>query len=86
LNGWLGEAVAAHAPPAVSGRRIKIRYMTQVKARPPHFAVFGNQLDALPKAYSRYLANGLRETFDLPGTPIRLSLRSGGNPFDKKRR
>ena len=86
LNGWLGEAVAAHAPPAVSGRRIKIRYMTQVKARPPHFALFGNQLDALPKAYTRYLVNGLREVFDLPGVPIRLSLRSGPNPFDKKKR
>jgi GTP-binding protein len=86
LNGWLQEAVAAHAPPAVSGRRIKIRYMTQAKSRPPHFALFGNQLSELPKAYTRYLVNGLRETFDLPGVPIRLSLRSGQNPFDKKRR
>ena len=86
LNGWLQEAVQAHAPPAVSGRRIKVRYMTQVKARPPHFAIFGNQLDALPKAYTRYLSNGIREAFDLPGTPIRLSLRSGPNPFDKKKR
>lgn len=85
LNGWLEEALAKHAAPAVSGRRIKIRYMTQVKARPPHFAVFGNQLDALPKSYTRYLVNGLRETFDLPGVPIRLSLRSGTNPFDKKK-
>ena len=86
LNAWLSEAVAAHAPPAVSGRRIKIRYMTQVKARPPHFAIFGNQLDALPKAYTRYLVNGLRESFDLPGVPIRLALRTGKNPFEGRRR
>jgi GTP-binding protein len=86
LNDWLAEAIEAHSPPAVSGRRIKIRYMTQVKARPPHFAIFGNQLDALPKSYSRYLVNGLRETFGLPGTPIRLSLRTGKNPFEGKKR
>ena len=86
LNDWLAEALAAHAPPAVSGRRIKIRYMTQVKARPPHFALFGNQLDALPKAYTRYLVNGLRQSFDLPGVPIRLSLRSGTNPFEGKKK
>lgn len=83
LNQWLQDALEANPPPAVSGRRIKIRYMTQVKARPPHFAVFGNQLDALPKSYSRYLVNGLREAFDLPGTPIRISLRTGKNPFAK---
>jgi GTP-binding protein len=81
LNKWLAEVVAAHPPPAVSGRRIKIRYMTQVKSRPPHFAVFGNQLAALPASYSRYLVNGLRESFDLPGTPIRLSMRQGNNPY-----
>jgi GTPase len=85
LNQWLGEALSANPPPAVSGRRIKIRYMTQVKARPPHFAVFGNQLDALPKSYTRYLVNGLREAFDLPGVPIRVSLRMGQNPYDKGR-
>ncbi|RDI59875.1 ribosome biogenesis GTPase Der [Microvirga subterranea] len=86
LNQWLGEAIEANPPPAVSGRRIKIRYMTQVKARPPHFAIFGNQLDALPKSYTRYLVNGLREAFSLPGTPIRVSLRTGQNPFDKGRK
>ncbi|MBQ0824415.1 ribosome biogenesis GTPase Der [Microvirga terrae] len=86
LNQWLGEALEANPPPAVSGRRIKIRYMTQVKSRPPHFAVFGNQLDALPKSYTRYLVNGLREAFELPGTPIRVSLRMGQNPFDKERK
>ena len=70
----------------MSGRRIKIRYMTQVKARPPHFALFGNQLDALPKSYTRYLVNGLREAFDLPGVPIRISLRTGKNPYRQGRR
>jgi GTP-binding protein len=86
LNQWLQEATAANPPPAVSGRRIKIRYMTQVKSRPPHFAIFGNQLDALPKSYTRYLVNGIREAFDLPGVPIRVSLRMGQNPFDKTRK
>ncbi len=85
LNQWLAEALERHPPPAVSGRRIKIRYMTQAKSRPPHFAFFGNQLDALPKSYTRYLANGLRDAFDLPGTPIRVSLRTGRNPYEKKR-
>ncbi|GJD49358.1 GTPase Der [Methylobacterium crusticola] len=83
INQWLSEATQANPPPAVSGRRIKIRYATQVKARPPHFALFGNQLGALPKSYTRYLVNGLREAFDLPGVPIRLSLRTSKNPFDK---
>ncbi len=86
LNEWLSEALSANPPPAVSGRRIKIRYMTQVKSRPPHFAVFGNQLDGLPKSYTRYLVNGIREVFKLPGVPIRLSLRMTKNPYDKKRR
>jgi GTPase len=86
LNQWLEGALSANPPPAVSGRRIKIRYMTQAKARPPTFAVFGNQLDALPKSYTRYLVNGLREAFDLPGVPIRVSLRTGKNPFDKPRK
>jgi ribosome-associated GTPase EngA len=86
LNQWLSEALETNPPPAVSGRRIKIRYMTQVKARPPHFAIFGNQLDALPKSYTRYLVNSIREAFDLPGVPIRVSLRMGKNPFDKERK
>lgn len=83
LNRWLGDMLASHPPPAVAGRRIKIRYMTQVKARPPHFAIFGNQLQELPRSYTRYLVNGLREAFDLPGVPIRLSLRTGKNPYEK---
>ncbi|GGH18037.1 GTPase Der [Alsobacter metallidurans] len=84
LNKWLTRILEHHPPPAVSGRRIKIRYMTQVKARPPHFALFGNQMDGLPDSYVRYLINGLREAFDLPGTPIRMSLRTPENPYDKK--
>jgi len=83
INDWLSAATQRNPPPAVSGRRIKIRYATQVKARPPHFALFGNQLDGLPKSYTRYLVNGLREAFELPGVPIRLSLRTSKNPFDK---
>lgn len=85
INRWLTDTLESHPPPAVSGRRIKIRYMTQVKTRPPHFALFGNQLAELPTSYTRYLVNGLRDAFDLPGVPIRLSLRSGKNPFDKGR-
>jgi GTP-binding protein len=84
LNRFLEKALERHAPPAVSGRRVKIRYMTQVKARPPTFALFGNQLKALPEDYIRYLTNGLREAFELKGTPIRFLMRSGPNPFDKK--
>jgi len=86
INQWLSDALEANPPPAVSGRRIKIRYMTQIKARPPHFAIFGNQLDALPKSYTRYLVNSIREAFALPGVPIRVSLRTGSNPFDKGRK
>ncbi|TDX63124.1 GTP-binding protein [Methylosinus sp. sav-2] len=86
LNRWLESAIDETPPPAVSGRRIKIRYMTQAKARPPHFILFGNQLDELPTSYQRFLTNGLRRAFDLPGTPIRISTRSGENPFDKGRK
>jgi len=86
LNRWLAPVVDATPPPAVSGRRIKIRYMTQPKARPPFFVLFGNQLQALPDSYKRFLVNGLRETFDLPGVPIRLSLRTSQNPYEPKKR
>jgi GTP-binding protein len=86
VNRWLEGVLERHPPPAVSGRRIKIRYMTQVKTRPPHFSLFGTQLDALPDSFTRYLVNGLRETFDMPGVPIRLSLRSPKNPFEGRRK
>jgi len=81
LNRFLEDALARHAPPAVRGRRIRIRYMTQAKARPPTFVVFGNQLTALPEDYLRYLANGIRTTFGLTGTPVRILLRSSINPY-----
>jgi len=86
LNQWLGAAVDAHTPPAVAGRRIKLRYMTQANARPPTFVVFCSQPKALPDSYVRYLVNGLREAFDLPGVPIRLNLRKGANPYAKGQR
>jgi GTP-binding protein len=81
LNRFLEGALARHAPPAIHGRRVRIRYMTQPKSRPPTFALFGNQLKALPEAYLRYLANGLRETFHLEGAPIRFVLRTAKNPY-----
>jgi GTP-binding protein len=83
LNQWLEAAADAHSPPAVSGRRIKLRYITQANARPPTFVVFCSRPEALPDSYSRYLVNGLRESFDLPGVPIRLNLRKGSNPYAK---
>jgi GTPase len=83
LNRWLGEALDRHTPPAARGRRIKIRFMTQPSARPPTFVAFCSQPEALPKAYLRYLTNSLRDTFDLPGVPIRLKLRKGDNPYAK---
>jgi GTPase len=87
LNRWLTPVVDGTPPPAVSGRRVKIRYMTQPKARPPFFVLFGNHVDAIPESYKRYLINGLRETFSLIGVPIRLSLRGGSpNPYAPKRR
>jgi GTP-binding protein len=81
LNRWLLEMVERHPPPAVSGRRIKLRYLTQTKARPPTFVVFCSRPEALPAAYTRYLVNAIRGDFDLKGTPIRLMLRKGDNPF-----
>ena len=81
LNRWLEEATAAHPPPAVSGRRIRLRYMTQVKARPPSFALFASRAEELPESYLRYLVNGIRETFDIQGVPVRLNLRKSKNPY-----
>jgi len=86
LNRWLEGALEQTPPPAVSGRRIKIRYMTQLRARPPYFLLFGNQLDALPQSYERFLVNGLRQTFDLPGVPIRLSRKTTDNPYAPTRK
>jgi len=81
LNRFLAEAQELHPPPAVSGRRLRIRYATQVKARPPTFALFVNKPEELPDSYLRYLANGLREAFDLTGVPLRLMTRKGRNPY-----
>ncbi|MFY9627252.1 MAG: ribosome biogenesis GTPase Der, partial [Methylocystis sp.] len=86
LNRWLSSALEETPPPAVSGRRIKIRYMTQPKSRPPHFVLFGNQLDELPTSYERFLINGLRKAFTLPGVPIRISRKSAENPYEGKKR
>jgi GTPase len=81
LNEWLQAAVQAHPPPAVSGRRLKLRYLTEANARPPTFILFCSRPKALPESYSRYLVNSLRETFDMKGVPIRLHLRQSSNPF-----
>jgi GTP-binding protein len=81
LNDWLGMATARHPPPSVGGHRIKPKYMSQTKARPPTFVLFASRADQLPDSYRRYLVNSLRESFDLPGVPIRLSVKSGKNPY-----
>jgi GTPase len=81
LNRWFEHALARHPPPLVSGRRLKLRYVTQAKARPPTFIVFGTRAERVPEDYRRYLVNGLREAFELPGTPIRLQLRGTRNPY-----
>ena len=81
LNRFLETALSRHPPPAIKGRRVRIRYMTQAKARPPTFVLFGNQLTELPESYLRYVTNALREVFALPGTPIRITLRSTKNPY-----
>jgi len=84
LNRWLAGMTEGHPPPAVSGRRLKLRYMTQAKIRPPSFILFASRPDAVPASYLRYLTNGLRDAFDMPGTPIRLWVRGGKNPFADK--
>ena len=81
LNRWFEEALERHPAPLVDRRRLKLRYITQVKARPPTFVVFGTRAERLPDDYRRYLVNGLRETFGLAGTPIRLQLRGTTNPY-----
>jgi GTPase len=85
LNRWLAATLEQTPPPAVAGRRIKIRYMAQLRARPPYFILFGNQLAALSASYERFLTNGLRQAFDLPGVPIRISKKTSDNPYVGKR-
>lgn len=88
LNRWLEGVQVQHPPPAVSGRRLKLKYMTQVKARPPAFMISCTRPDAVPEHYLRYLTNGLRADFQMPGVPIRIHLKASENPFEsrKKRR
>ncbi len=86
LNRWLNSMIERHPPPAPGGRRIRLRYMTQAKTRPPSFAIFCSRPTKLPDSYLRYLENGLREDFDLPGTPIRITLRKGQNPYAPKKK
>ncbi|ABD07153.1 GTP-binding protein [Rhodopseudomonas palustris HaA2] len=86
LNRWFEQAVAQNPPPAVAGRRLKLNYVTQTKARPPSFVVFCSRADAVPESYLRYLVNSLRGVFKLPGTPVRITLREKANPFAHKRK
>jgi len=86
LNRWFEQAVNANPPPAVSGRRLKLNYITQAKARPPSFVLFCSRADAVPESYLRYLVNSMREQFELPGTPVRIALREKANPFAHKRK
>ncbi|OJY66907.1 MAG: ribosome biogenesis GTPase Der [Sphingobium sp. 66-54] len=83
LNRWFDSALEANPPPAPGGKRIKLRYITQARIRPPTFVAFGTRLDMLPESYSRYLVNSIRRELDFTGVPIRLNLRSARNPFDK---
>jgi GTP-binding protein len=86
LNRFLSEAVSAHPPPAISGRRVRLDYITQPKSRPPTFVLFSSRASSLPETYRRYLVNGLREAFALPGTPVRLTLRAKANPYAGRKR
>lgn len=86
LNRWLEGAVAQHPPPAVAGRRLRLKYMTQVKTRPPGFVLSCSRPEAVPESYLRYLVNGLRESFDLPGVPVRMAVRASDNPFADRAR
>ena len=84
LNRWLAAVQERHPPPLVAGRRLRLRYMTQVNTRPPTFALFASKPGELPDSYRRYLVNALRQEFDLPGTPIRMMLRKGKNPYQPR--
>lgn len=86
LNRWLEKVTVNHAPPAVAGRRVRLRYMTQAKTRPPHFVAFASRPEELPESYTRYLVNSLRQTFNIHGTPIRFSYRKGDNPYAVKKK
>jgi len=81
LNRWLEVVTERHPPPLVHGRRLRIRYITQIKTRPPTFVIFAGSLKGMPESYARYLINSLRDDFDLPGVPLRLHVRKGKNPY-----
>jgi GTP-binding protein len=81
LNEWLRMAVERHPPPMVKGRRVRPKYIAQTKARPPTFVMFASRASALPDSSRRYLINSIRQSFDLPGTPIRLTVKAGANPY-----
>lgn len=81
LNNWLRQMEQRHPPPAVQGRRVRLKYMSQTKARPPTFVLFASRSKHLPDSYIRYLINGIRTDFDLPGTPIRIQVKTGHNPY-----
>ena len=86
LNDWLQEAVGRHAPPAVSGQRIKLRYIAQTKTRPPTFVAQCTRAEDLPAAYQRYLVNGIRDAFEIKAVPIRLILKRPDNPYAKEKK
>jgi len=86
LNQWLADMTGQHPPPVVAGRRIRLRYITQAKTRPPTFILFSTRAEKLPESYLRYLANGLREDFGLWGVPLRLNVRKRANPYDDKKK
>ena len=86
LNNWLSMTQVQHPPPAVRGRRIRIKYITQIKTRPPTFMVHCNHSEQLPTSYVRYLANSLRQNFGIVGVPIRVLMRKGDNPFAKRKK
>jgi GTP-binding protein len=85
LNRWFERAVEANPPPAPGGKRVKLRYITQVKSRPPTFVMFGTRADQLPESYRRYLLNSMRRDLGFEAVPLRLSMRSPKNPFDRDR-
>jgi len=86
LNKWLEDVQYHHPPPAVAGRRIRMKYVTQVKSRPPTFAVHCSRPDSLPESYTRYLVNSLRREFELSATPIRMYMRKGENPYANRKK